>query len=72
MENPENKPDPNDDPLKLPEVRVPDPLPPSEREVLEGRIKEVLDENAALKSEIEKLKAPAPKKKSGLSRFSPL
>lgn len=60
-------------PADLAKARVPDPVTQTEKEVFEGRIRELLEEVATLKAEIKELKkgsTPA-KKKSLLERFAP-
>jgi regulator of replication initiation timing len=68
-------------PEDLAKARIPDPLSPSEKETFEARIDELLEENKALKAEIEKLretydftpkKPKEAKRKSFAERFSPL
>jgi hypothetical protein len=70
---PPSNPDPT--PEELAQKRLPAPLPPSEREVYEGKLKEVREENEKLAAENKKLKElpPETKKKKGfLSRYNPL
>lgn len=71
-EPPEVKPDPT--PLELSKTRLPDPITQSEKEIYEGKIRELKEENEQLRAENEKLKKPvaAPKKKSLAERFNPI
>ncbi len=53
----------------------PQPAPtPSEKEIYEGKIKELQDKIAELEAELAEFKKPKPepKKKSAFERFSPL
>lgn len=70
-ELPEVKPDPT--PEDLAKLRLPPPITKSEKEVFEGRIKELEDENAELKKKLEEKSkpAPAPKQKTWLERITP-
>jgi hypothetical protein len=67
----ESKTDPT--PEDLTRARLPDPLPPSEREVYEGKLAELKEELADVKSKLEKALKPAPSKKGSLlSDYCPL
>ena len=69
--NPVNDPPPK----KLVEQRLPNPLPPSEREVLEGKIKDLQEKLDAAMAELDGYKnpkkPPTPKKKGIFERFAP-
>jgi hypothetical protein len=70
-EKPKNDPPPDD----LVKQRLPDPLPPSEREVYEGKIKELKEQLEVALAELDVFKNPKPppkeKKKGLLERFAP-
>lgn len=68
---------PEEKPEKLVHVRVPEPLPPSEREAYEGKIIDLETKNAELQRKLDEKEKPSSppreKKKPGfLTRFSPL
>jgi hypothetical protein len=69
--------DPIDDPKPddLTRTPLPDPLPPSEREVLEGKIIDLKEKLDAALAELDGFKNPkkptTPKKKGILERFAP-
>jgi hypothetical protein len=69
--------DPGNDPKpeKLITERLPDPLPPSEREVLEGKIIDLQEKLDAALAELDGFKnpkpSPKPKQKGLLERFAP-
>jgi hypothetical protein len=68
----DGKPEPKGDDLG--KVRTPEPLPPSEREAYEGKIKELEEKlsDALAKLDSALKPKPEPKRKSALERFSPL
>jgi hypothetical protein len=67
--SPEPPPDPT--PKQISQIRLPEPLPKSEKEVYEITIAEQKAEIADLNKKLKEATAPA-KKKSVLERFSPL